>query len=343
MVTQQDVAAKARVSTTTVSHVINQTRFVSQELRERVYRAMEELDYQPHAIARSLRRRRSKQIAVIVPDLAYPFLAEVARGMEEAGFKLGYNVIFCATHRDREKEEACLDLARTKQVDGIIILGDVPESQRLGALVDRGTPVVSCNGKLKGLPVDTVVADNEQAGYEATRYLVGLGHHRVACVAGFQEIAISSLRLRGYQRALSELNIPIRETLIAHDDFGNRGGFDAMNRLLDLAEPPTAVFACNDMMAMGAICASSKRKLRVPQHVAIVGCDDIALAAYTNPSLTTVALPKHRLGTSAVEMLVGRIENGEQATEDRVLPVRLVIRDSSGRRERWIEHGLNGS
>ena len=176
--------------------------------------------------------------------------------------------------------------------------------------------------------MDTVIADNERAGYEATRHLVGSGHQRVACVAGFPEIAISGMRLAGYRRALGELGIPVRETLIAREDFGNRGGYEAMNRLLDLAEPPTAVFACNDLMAMGAICAASKRSLRVPRDVAIMGCDDIALAAFTNPSLTTVALPKHRLGASAVELLIHRIENGSQAVERQVLPVHLVIRDS---------------
>lgn len=328
MVTQKDVAELADVSTTTVSHVVNETRFVSEELRTRVRRAMEELDYRPNAIARSLRRQRTHKIAVIVPDIAYPFLAEVARGVEDAGFRLGHNVIFCASHGDREKEDACLDLARTKQVDGIVILGAVSGIERIRELVDRGIPTVTCSRRLRPTEVDTVVADNEQAGYEATKYLLGLGHHRIGCIAGPTELRISSERLTGYRRALKELRIPVREGLIRHDAFGNRGGFDAMNELLDAAEGPTAVFACNDLMAMGAICASSKRKLRVPQDVAIVGCDDIALAAYTNPSLTTVALPKHDLGAIAVEMLVARIKDQDRAFETRVLPVRLVIRDS---------------
>ena len=328
MATQEDVAERAGVSTTTVSHVINETRFVSRELRQRVFHAMEELEYRPNAIARSLRRRESEQIGVIVPDIAYPFLAEVARGIEDAGFRLGYNVIFCSSHQDCDKELACLDLARTRQVDGVVVLGAGPDSEHTRALLERGTPAVSCNRRFPDVPIDTVIADNERAGFQATRQLLSRGHHRVACIAGPEEVAISVPRLKGYRRALEEQGISVLDGLIVRDDFGNRGGFEAMNGLLDLSDPPSAVFACNDLMAMGAICAASKRRLNVPQDVAIIGCDDIAMAAFTNPSLTTVALPKHELGTLAVELLVQRIKDRDRPVEEHVLPVRLVMRDS---------------
>jgi len=328
MVTQEDVAKCAGVSTTTVSHVINETRFVSRELRQRVYQAMEELDYRPNAIARSLRRRESGQIGVIVPDIAYPFLAEVARGIEDAGFRLGYNVVFCSSHQDCDKELACLDLARTRQVDGIVVLGAGPDSEHIGELIERGTPAVSCNRRFPDLSIDTVIADNERAGFQATRQLLSQGHRRVACIAGPEEVTISVPRLEGYRQAMEELGVSVPDRLIVRDDFGNRGGFEAMNRLLDLSEPPSAVFACNDLMAMGAICAASKRRLNVPQDVAIIGCDDIAMAAFTNPSLTTVALPKHELGTLAVELLVERIKDRDRPVDEHVLPVRLVMRDS---------------
>jgi len=328
MVTQEDVAKCAGVSTTTVSHVINETRFVSRELRQRVYQAMEELDYRPNAIARSLRRRESGQIGVIVPDIAYPFLAEVARGIEDAGFRLGYNVVFCSSHQDCDKELACLDLARTRQVDGIVVLGAGPDSEHIGELIERGTPAVSCNRRFPDVPIDTVIADNERAGFQATRQLLSQGHRRVACIAGPEEVTISVPRLEGYRQAMEELGVSVPDRLIVRDDFGNRGGFEAMNRLLDLSEPPSAVFACNDLMAMGAICAASKRRLNVPQDVAIIGCDDIAMAAFTNPSLTTVALPKHELGTLAVELLVERIKDRDRPVDEHVLPVRLVMRDS---------------
>jgi LacI family transcriptional regulator len=155
-----------------------------------------------------------------------------------------------------------------------------------------------------------------------------LGHQRIGCIAGPTKLSIGEERARGYRRALSKAGISFQEELLARGDFRNRGGFDAMNRLLDLDQPPTAVFACNDLMAMGAICAASKRRLQIPEDVAIIGCDNIALAAFTNPSLTTVRLPKYEMGSAAVEMLVARIEDKRRTVERRVLPVELVIRDS---------------
>jgi LacI family transcriptional regulator len=341
MVTQKDVAELAGVSTTTVSHVINETRFVSQELRERVHRAMRQLDYQPNAIAQSLRRRKTHKIAVIVPDIAYPFLAEVIRGIEDQGFQMGYNAILCASHGDLERERACFDLVRTKQVDGLILVGAGEASGRSRRLIEQGTPVVLCNRESRDIDVGTVVADNEGGGYQATRHLWALGHRRIGCVAGPAGLRTSSERLEGYRRALEEFDLTSCRELVIHGDFRSRGGFDAMGALLDLDEPPTAVFACNDLMAIGAICAASKRRLGIPEDIAIIGCDDIALAAFTNPSLTTVALPKHEMGAAAVEMLVARMEDEKKPVEKRVLPVELVIRDSCGYRPRSPSGGFD--
>lgn len=328
MVTQKDVAERAGVSTTTVSHVVNETRFVSRDLRERVSQAMEELDYRPNVIARSLRRQRTHNIAVVVPDIAYPFFAEVARGIEHEAFRLGYRAILCASQGDVEKESPCLDLVRTKQVDGLILVAVGKDNEYVNALIDRGTPIVICDRELPGIEVDTVTADNEECGVQATTHLIALGHPRIACIAGPVDLSVSDERLRGYRRALESAGVPLHEELLRHGDFRHRGGFDVMNELLDLDAPPTAVFAGNDLMAMGAICAASKRRLRIPEDVAIVGCDDIALAAFTNPSLTTVRLPKHQIGSAAVNMLVSRIAGERQSIEKRVLPVDLVIRDS---------------
>jgi LacI family transcriptional regulator len=328
MVTQKDVADRAGVSPTTVSHVINETRFVSQELRERVHRAMRQLDYKPNAIAQSLRRRKTHQIGVIVPDIAYPFLAEITRGIEDKAFQMGYNAILCASHGDVDREGACFDLVRTKQVDGLILVGAGEASARFRWLIEQGTPLVLCNRESRDIDVGTIVADNAGAGYQATQHLSALGHWRIACIAGPQELWTSRERVEGYKRALDEGDVLFDEELVVHGDFRSRGGFDAMNALLDLDKPATAVFACNDLMAMGAICAASKRKLRIPEDIGIIGCDDIDLAAFTNPSLTTVALPKHEMGSAAVEMLVARMEDEERPAEKRILPVELVIRDS---------------
>ncbi len=328
MVTMKDVARRAGVSTATVSHVINETRFVSDELKARVYQAMRELNYYPDAIARSLRRRQTHNIAMIVPDISYPFLAEVARGVEDAGFELGYNVILCDSNGNLEKEATCIGILQEKKVDGVVFVAAGESSSHVQALIKQGIPVVVCDRELPGIGVDTVIADNVGSGYQATEYLIGLGHRRIGCIAGPPMLEISNKRVEGYKRALEQHGIPLREESIARGDFRCRGGYETMGELLALDEPPTAVFACNDLMAIGAICAASQKRLRIPQDVAIVGCDDIALASFTNPSLTTVAQPKHEMGAAAVEMLVERIGDKGKPPTRKLLPTELVLRDS---------------
>jgi LacI family transcriptional regulator len=328
MPTVKDVAEKAGVSTATVSHVINETRFVSDELKAKVYQAMEELNYRPNAIARSLRSRKTHNIGMIVPDISYPFLAEVARGVENAGFELGYNVILCNSDGDLEMEAHYIELLQEKKVDGIVFVAVGESSSHVRALIEQGMPVVLCDRELPEVEVDTVIADNVGSGYQATEYLITLGHSRIGCIAGPQELEISSKRVEGYRRALEQHGIPLGEELLVHGDFRSRGGYEAMRELLALEELPAAVFACNDLMAIGAICAVSQRKLRIPQDVAIIGCDDIASASFTNPSLTTVAQPKHEMGAAAVEMLVARIKDQDRPPARRLLPTELVLRDS---------------
>lgn len=322
------MAKRAGVSTATVSHVINETRFVSDELKARVYQAMRELNYRPDAIARSLRRRRTHNIGMIVPDIAHPFLAEVSRGVEDRGFELGYNVILCDSAGDLEREADYIELLLEKKVDGIVFVAAGESSNHIRGLIEQGVPVVVCDRELPGVEVDTVIADNVKSGYQATQHLIELGHRRIGCIAGPEELNISSKRLQGYKAALEQHGIPLREELIIQRDFRYRGGYEATRQLLTLDEPPTAIFASNDLMAIGAICAASELKLRIPQDVAIIGCDDIALASFTNPRLTTVAQPKREMGAIAVEMLVERIKDKDNLPARRVLPTALVLRDS---------------
>jgi LacI family transcriptional regulator len=328
MVTMKDVARRARVSTATVSHVINETRFVSDELKARVYRAMRELNYHPNAIARSLRRKKTHNIGMILPDISYPFLAEVARGVEDAGFELGYNVILCDSNGNLEKEATCIGLLQEKKVDGIVFVAAGESSSHVQALIEQGMPMVVCDRELPGIEVDTVIADNVGSGFQATEHLIGLEHRRIGCIAGPQVLEISNKRVEGHKRALERYGIPLPEELMVRGDFRCRGGYEAMRELLALDEPPTAIFTCNDLMAIGAICAVSQKKLRIPQDIAVVGCDDIALASFTNPSLTTVTQPKHEMGATAVEMLVERIRDKSKPPTRWLLPTELVIRDS---------------
>ncbi len=328
MASIKDVAQRAGVSPTTVSHVINETRFVSEELRARIYQAINKLDYRPNAIARSLRCKKTQTIGMIIPDIAYPFLAEVARGVEDSGFKLGYNVILCDSNGALERETAYIDLLREKQVDGIILVAAGESSRHVETLIKQGMPVISVDRELPGLEVDSVFADNLQGGYQATEYLIQLGHRRIGCITGPPDLSISSQRISGYRQALKRYDIPLCDELVVISDFRYQEGYRATRQLLALNEPPTAIFACNDIMAVGAICAAKDKGLGVPEGIAIIGFDDIALASFISPRLTTVSQPKHEMGAIAVELLVERIKEKSQSFTKVILPVHLVVRES---------------
>lgn len=329
MATIRDVARRAGVSPTTVSHVINQTRFVSDGVRARVLQAMYELGYRHNVLARSLRRGQTLTIGLILPDSANPFFAEIGRSIEAAAFGLGYSVMLCNTEADLGKELRYVDVLDQKQVDGIIFVASGDRSDSLGALLHRRLPVVVVDRELPDVDVDTVLADNPLGGYLATKHLTDLGHRRIACITGPSNLTPSAQRVTGYQTALAEAGLPVDEGLIVHGDFHPMSGRAAALALLDRAEPPTAIFACNDLMAMGVLRAAAEMNRRVPRDLALVGYDDIELASYTNPPLTVVAQPKVEMGRTAVRLLTLRIADKSRPVTRETLPTCLVLRESS--------------
>jgi LacI family transcriptional regulator len=328
--TIKDVASKAGVSVTTVSHVINKTRFVSDELVERVTAAMEELHYQPNTLARSLRMGESKTIGLIVPDNSNPFFAEISRIVEDIGFEQGYNVFLCNSDGLIEKEAAYIKMLINKQVDGVVYIAAGSIQDHLLGLTVRGIPFVVVDRDLPGLEADVVMIDNEQGGYDATRYLLDLGHKQIACITGPSQLTPSAARVNGYRRALQESGLPVRGDFIVTGDFRARGGEMAMDTLLKISDPPSAVFSCNDLMAIGALSALRKQNIKAPQEISIIGFDDIDIAAQVVPALTTVAQPAAELATCAMELLLTHLLKGLPATEIKrqVLHAKLVIRDS---------------
>ncbi len=188
--------------------------------------------------------------------------------------------------------------------------------------------MISVDRELPGLEVDSVLADSLQGGYQATEYLIQLGHRRIGCITGPPDLSISSQRVSGYSQALERYGIPLCDELVVTGDFRYQEGYRAMRQLLALNEPPTAIFACNDIMAVGAICAAKDKGLGVPGDIAIIGFDDIALASFISPRLTTVAQPKHEMGAIAVELLVERIKEKKRPSTKVILPVHLVVRES---------------
>ncbi|MBM4431963.1 MAG: LacI family transcriptional regulator [Chloroflexi bacterium] len=330
MPTMKDVAKAAGVSVTTVSHVINETRFVSEELRSRVNRVMEELNYHPNTLARSLRLGITHTIALIVPDNSNPFFAEVSRVAEMVGFENDFSVILCNSDKNVDREAAYLEMLTAKQVDGIIFIAAGSSQEHLESIAAQGIPVVVADREVPQTLADVVLVNHEQGGYDATRYLLSLGHRRVACIAGPARLTPSSQRVQGYRRALAEAGIAIDEELVVSCTESYVGGEIAMAHLLRLDRPPTAVFTYNDVTAIGALRAARNVGVDVPGDLSIVGFDDIALASATVPALTTVAQPIADLATIATELLIERIRNVAAGRPGRrvVLDTKLVVRES---------------
>jgi LacI family transcriptional regulator len=331
MPTIHEVAKKARVSPTTVSHVINNTRFVSEILRERVQRAMAELNYRPNALARSLRLGQTHTFGLILPDSANPFFAEIGHAIEAAAFERGYSVILCNTENDQTKELLYTNVLENRQVDGMIFVATGRNHDALSSIVKNGLPLVVVDRDLGSLSLDAVTTDNHQGGLIATRHLIERGHRIIGCITGPSDITPSAERVTGYSDAIKEINLELEETLLLRGDFHVPSGLEAATRLLQRDPRPTALFVCNDMMAIGALHAAAKLGLRVPDDVAIVGFDDIELASYTIPPLTTVCQPKQQIGQTAIQLILERMSAPSLPPRHKILHPQLIIRESSMR------------
>lgn len=331
MPTIREVAVLAGVSSTTVSHVINNTRFVSAEVRMRVKSAMDDLGYRPNALARSLRRGETHTIGLLLPDSANPFFAEIGRVIEAAAFDQGYNVIFCSTEGNLEKENLYVDVLIKKQVDGIIFVASGDQAGSLEPALHNGSPVVVVDRDLGEIAADEVLTDNLQGGILATRHLIEAGHRRIACLAGPSNVTPSAQRITGYMEALSMAGLSFDPALLLRGDFHAESGYELACELFNQPDPPTAIFACNDMMAVGVLRAALESGLSVGENLAVVGFDDIELASYTQPPLTTVAQPKVEIGRLAIQMLIERINDSSLAARRVILPTRLVLRQSCRR------------
>ncbi len=331
MVTMKDVAQAAGVSVSTVSHIVNGTRHVSDELRARVIKVMEELDYHPNALARSLRMGETKTIGLIIPDSSNLFFAEIARAIEDTGYQHGYAVILCNSDGRSDKQQRYIRTLIDKQVDGVIFISNGEITADLNYLLDNNIRVVMVDREVPGIDVDTVLLDNELAGYQATRYLLELGHRCIACIGVPPNLIPIAQRVAGYHRAMKEAGLELPTDYCIYGDTRIESGERAINRLLHLVPRPSAVFVCNDMMAIGVMRGARLLGIYVPEELSVVGFDDIALARAMCPALTTMAQPIGEMGRLATELLIRRIK-GELRSPGRqriTLTARFVIRESA--------------
>jgi LacI family transcriptional regulator len=269
-------------------------------------------------------------IGLIVPDSSNPFFAEIAKGVEDAGFERGYSVILCNSNASLERELVYLDLLRSKRVEGIIFIATTTQVEQIRPFVKAGIPVVIFYRDIRDVEVDTFRIDNFQAGCIGTRHLIQLGHRQIACIQPKSAESPSGLRVEGYKAALEEHGLSWDEALMPRGDNLVGGGHDAAQALVKSGRPFSAIFSSNDAMAIGAMRVLRELGYRIPQDISIVGVDDIILASYTEPPLTTVAQPKYEAGCQAVDFLIERIEGGyEQGPRNVQLGIQLIERRST--------------
>src|SRR5512139_688597 len=329
MTTIREVAEFAGVSYATVSHVINNTRVVSPETRQRVLDAMAELNYRPNALARSLRQGKTNTLGLVLPDSANPFFAEISRSIEDEAFNKGYSVFLCNTELDTQRELFYVDVLSKKQVDGIIFVAAGDQADSLDFLAREGMPVVMIDRNLPNVQVDAVLPNHQLGGFLATQHLLRLGHRRIACIAGPSSITPSAERITGYRNALEQADIPYDEKLVIRGDYHSQSGMDITHSILQMDPSPTAIFALNDLMDLGALRAAAEAGCSVPGDLAVVGYDDLELSQFTNPPLTTIAQPKKEIGLQAVSLLVERISQNNRPPRRLVLPPELIVRRST--------------
>ncbi|MDE1329501.1 substrate-binding domain-containing protein [Vibrio aestuarianus] len=329
MATMKDIARLAGVSTSTVSHVMNKSRFVSEDIAERVNKAAQDLNYAPSALARSLKMNRTRTIGMLVTTSTNPFFGEVVKGVERSCYHKGYNLILCNTEGDNERMKASINTLLQKRVDGLLLMCSTLEGERI-EVFDRypDIPVVVMDWGPMLFASDKIQDNSLSGGYIATNYLIECGHKEIGCITGPLIRHQAQMRYEGYKRAVLEAGLEINPQWIVESDFECEGGYEAFNRMLEKGPLPSSIFVSNDMMAMGVLNAAHEKGIRIPEDVSIMGYDDIHIARFMSPALTTVHQPKYRLGKVAVETLLKKLEKETLEPQVVQLDPTLVVRKS---------------
>jgi DNA-binding LacI/PurR family transcriptional regulator len=324
-----DIARQAGVSTATVSKVINNTGRISQKTRDNIHRIMEDHNYRPNVLASAMKGKSTYQIAFLIPDINNPIYALYLKHIEERGQELGYNIVMCSTDNDPIKETRHIALLRQRRVDGIIIASKFKNEELLKELIEEDFPVALFAHERPGLSIDSVTADDYMGGHLASQYLYKIGHRKIGVVG---EDSISSReRIQGYRSALSEAGILADEALIVVGGATIQEAEISAGKLLDRENRPTAIFGCNDILAIGVMRAARARGIRIPEQLSIIGFDNTPLCSIVSPELSTIAMPVSELGKHVTDIIIKKIEHGESLKQRiRMLPD-LVIRGSTAR------------
>jgi len=327
--TIKDVARAANVSIATVSRILNGKDTVSPLLAERVMAAVEELKYHPNEMARALKVKASRSIGLIIPDIENPFFPALVRGVEDAAKVHDYAVILCNTDSKPEEEEKYIRFLQSKRVDGILFTGGSHSDRNVELLSTLGIPVVLLDRRV-GSQLSTVITNNRLGGFMATEHLIKRGRRRIAFISGPTELSSVQTRKQGYDEALGQYGLVLDQSLIQVGDFSFESGYQAASRLVASGHEFDAIFAANDLMAIGAIEYLLAYGLRVPAEIAVTGYDDIRMAGWYKPALTTVKQPVYSMGQSAMKIIIDRITGENRQYIEQIISPELVIRESSG-------------
>ena len=325
-----DVAKRARVSTATVSRALNGTSPVAPPTRQRIERAVRALGYRPNTIARSLVTKATHTIALLMPDITNPFFPDLVKGVQLLADERGYTVLLCSVAGDAAREAEYLEMLSAKQVDGALLVGIVSGRDTIARFARNGVPIVSLDRNIDYPGAPLVQVNHRKGARIATEHLLQLGHRLVAHLSGPIGLRVSHERLAGYREALRQAGIAYDPRLVVSGDFTEEAGYEGIEALLGMASRFSAVFAANDLAAIGATAALKDRDRRVPEDVSVVGFDDIRLAMYTSPALTTIRQPTYEMGRRATELLVDAIHSRTARRGQQVIfEGELIVRASS--------------
>ena len=331
MTTIRDVAKQAGVAPITVSRVINNSGYVNEKTRARVEAAIADLGYVPNVLARSLRSRRTDTLGLILTDISNPFWTTVARGVEDAASDAGFNVILCNTDESEVEQDKYLHVLVQKQVDGVLLVPARSAVEPIKFIQSQNTSVVVLDRRIPNSQTDAVRCDSEGGAYQLTCLLLSLGHRRIAMLSGPRGVSTSEDRVTGYRRALAEAGVEVDAAQVCYGEFSLESGYDMTVQVLARTPRPSALFAGNNFIAIGALRALRDAGLRVPEDLALVGFDDLPTDLVVDPFITVAAQPAYEMGRQATELLLARLsEEAPAAYQEIVLPTVIVVRESSG-------------
>ena len=325
-----DVAKRAGVAPITVSRVINNSGYASEDTRKRVEAAIEELGYVPNTLARGLRSKRTNTLALVMTDITNPFFTLIARGVEDAASAAGFSVVYCNTDESETEEEKYIQILAQKQVDGVLLVPACNTPKSVKFLQSKDIHVVLLDRNVPGVQNDVVRCDSQAGAYELIKYLISLGHSRITAITGPQGISTAEDRVIGYRQALAEAGLA-NNARIYYGAFTQASGYELALQALAAEDHPTALFGANNFISIGIMKALRDTGVEVPGEVAIVGFDDLPTALIVDPFLTVVAQPAYEMGQKATELLLTRLlGNAPEPFQEIVLPTEIIKRRSSG-------------